>query len=98
VHVIIALLPLLLALIAGKPARSFWRELGSGVAMVGFAMLLLAFMLSGRYRGVSGRVGLALHHTLAVGSHSADRLLTAFWTILAALALLPCCMRAWSSR
>jgi predicted ferric reductase len=181
-YVTIALLPLLLALIAGKPARSFWRELASGLAMVGFAMLLLEFMLSGRYRGVSGRVGidvtmrvhqlaawgvllfllfhpflyavprltpdpmravaslermftsewyrsgviawvilllmvplaalrdrlpfryetwrashglgaalvagLGLHHTLAVGSHSADRWLATFWAILAGLALL----------
>lgn len=57
-YVIIALSPLLLALIAGKPARNFWRELSAGLAMVGFAMLLLEFVLSGRFRGVSGRVGI----------------------------------------
>jgi predicted ferric reductase len=57
-YVIIALLPLLLAVIAGKPARSFWRELASGLAMVGFAMLLFEFVLSGRFRAVSGQVGI----------------------------------------
>ena len=32
--------------------------------------------------------GFGLHHTLAVGSHSADRLLAAFWIALAGLAIL----------
>lgn len=57
-YVAIALSPLLLALIAGRPPRGFWRELATGLAMVGFAMLLLEFVLSGRFRGVSGRVGI----------------------------------------
>ena len=182
ITIAIALLPLVLALLAGKPARSFWRELSAGLAMVGFAMLLLEFVLSGRFRGVSGRVGIdvtmrvhqlaalgilvfllvhpflyavprlspepmravsfiqrmftmewyrsgviawalllllvpmgffrdrlpfryeiwrashglgalliagfGLHHTLAVGTHSADRLLTGFWIALTGLAVL----------
>jgi predicted ferric reductase len=57
-YVVIALAPLLLAVIAGKPARNVWRELSAGLAMTGFAMLLLEFVLSGRFRGVSGRVGI----------------------------------------
>jgi predicted ferric reductase len=57
-YVAVALAPLLLAVLAGAPARSFWRELGSGLAMVGFAMLLLEFVLSGRFRTMSGRVGI----------------------------------------
>lgn len=178
----IALAPLLLALIAGKPARNAWREFSAGLAMMGFAMLLMEFVLSGRFRGISGRVGIdvtmrvhqlaalgvllfllvhpflyavprlspdpmravavvqgmftmewyrsgviawvlllllvpmgifrdrlpfryelwrashglgaaliagfGLHHTLAVGAHSADRLLAAFWIALAGLAIL----------
>ena len=36
-YVAIALSPLLLALIAGKPARNVWRELSAGLAMMGFA-------------------------------------------------------------
>jgi predicted ferric reductase len=50
--------PLLLALLAGKRARNFWRELSAGLAMLGFAMLLLEFVLSGRFRTISGRVGI----------------------------------------
>ncbi len=57
-YVVLALSPLLLALLAGKPGRNFWRELSAGLAMVGFAMLLLEFVLSGRFRAFSGRVGI----------------------------------------
>ena len=57
-YVVIALTPLLLAVIAGKPARNVWRELSAGIAMTGFAMLLLEFVLSGRFRTISGRVGI----------------------------------------
>ena len=42
------------------PARNFWRELSSGLVMVGFAMLLAQFLLSGRFRQISGRVGIDL--------------------------------------
>lgn len=55
---VVALAPLLLALIGGRPAREFWRELAAALAMVGLAMLLLEFALSGRFRSVSGRVGI----------------------------------------
>lgn len=57
-YVALALSPLLLALLAGKPGGNFWRELSAGLAMVGFAMLLLEFVLSGRFRAFSGRVGI----------------------------------------
>jgi predicted ferric reductase len=70
-YVLIALAPLSLAYLAGTPARNFWRELASGLAMVGFAMLLLEFVLSGRFRGVSGRVGIdvtmRVHQLAALG-------------------------------
>jgi predicted ferric reductase len=57
-YIVLAAAPLLLALIAGKPARNAWRELSSGLAMVGCAMLLFEFVLSGRFRSFSGRVGI----------------------------------------
>ena len=67
----IALAPLLLALIAGKPVRNAWRELSAGLAMMGFAMLLMEFVLSGRLRGISGRVGIdvtmRVHQLAALG-------------------------------
>lgn len=50
--------PLLLALAQGRPLRNPWRELGSALVMVGFAMLLAEFLLSGRWRLLSGRAGI----------------------------------------
>ena len=50
------------ALAAQQPlARRPWlAELSSGLAMAGFAVLLLEFALSGRYRRLSARVGMDL--------------------------------------
>ncbi|MCB1811792.1 MAG: hypothetical protein KDK04_08765 [Candidatus Competibacteraceae bacterium] len=59
-YLIIALLPLLLAYLQGLPPRPFADELSSALAMVGFAMLLLEFVLSGRFKIVSGRIGMDL--------------------------------------
>jgi hypothetical protein len=59
-YVVIGLAPLVLAQLQGLPARNFWRELSSGLVMVGFAMLLVEFVLSGRFRPVSGKVGIDL--------------------------------------
>jgi predicted ferric reductase len=59
-YVAIVLMPLVLALIQGRPARGLFRELSSGLVMVGFAMLLVQFLLSGRFRAISGRVGIDL--------------------------------------
>lgn len=70
-YLLIALAPLALAALLGAPARNPWRELASGLAMVGFAMLLLEFVLSGRFHGVSGRVGIdvtmRVHQLAALG-------------------------------
>lgn len=57
-YVAIGLAPLVLAQLQGLPTRNFWRELSSGLVMVGFAMLLVEFLLSGRLRPVSGRAGI----------------------------------------
>lgn len=54
----VALLPLLLSAVQGLPLRSVWRELSSGLVMVGFALLLVQFLLSGRFRQISGQVGI----------------------------------------
>lgn len=59
-YVLLGLTPLLLAQIQGLPSRNFWREFSSGLVMVGFAMLLVEFLLSGRVRRVSGKVGIDL--------------------------------------
>jgi len=57
-YVVIALLPLGLAAWQGLPPRPFRDELATALAMVGFSMLLVEFVLSGRFRQVSGRIGI----------------------------------------
>jgi predicted ferric reductase len=59
-YVVVALIPLALSALQPLPARNVWRELSSSLVMVGFAMLLAQFLLSGRFRQISGRVGIDL--------------------------------------
>lgn len=59
-YVGIALAPLGLAYAQGLSPRSFWDELSSGLALVGFSMLLIEFVLSGRFKTVSGGIGIDL--------------------------------------
>ncbi len=76
----LGLLPLALAALQGLAARDFWRELSSGLAMVGFTMMLAQFLLSGRFRRLSGKVGIDLtmrFHQLAA------------WSVLAFVLLHP---------
>jgi predicted ferric reductase len=79
-YVGIGLLPLVLAAAQGLPARNVWRELSSGLVMVGFAMMLVQFLLSGRFRQFSGKVGIDLtmrFHQLAA------------WTVLVFILVHP---------
>ncbi|MDZ7829519.1 MAG: ferric reductase-like transmembrane domain-containing protein [Halofilum sp. (in: g-proteobacteria)] len=57
-YLLIAVLPLLLAAAAGAGHRPGLQELGSAVAMVGFAVLLLEFVLSGRFAALTDPVGM----------------------------------------
>ena len=57
-YVAIALVPLILAALQGRAPRGFWRELSTALVMIGFVALLLQFLLSGRFREISGRVGI----------------------------------------
>lgn len=57
-YLALALLPLALAAAQGLPRRPWLDELSSGLAMAGFAVLLLEFALSGRTRRLSARVGM----------------------------------------
>lgn len=54
----LCLLPLLLAAAQGEPWRNAFRELSSGLVMVGYVMTLLQFLLSGRFEWLSGRTGI----------------------------------------
>lgn len=57
-YVVVAVLPLILAAHAGTGGRPGLQELGSAVAMVGFAALLVEFVLSGRLRALTDPVGM----------------------------------------
>ena len=50
--------PLILAIAQGQPPRTFWDEIASGLAMTAFAILLVEFVLSGRFRTISKRIGM----------------------------------------
>jgi len=59
-YLLIVLAPLALAYLQGLPPRSFSDELSSALVMVAFAMLLMEFLLSGRFKSVSGSTGIDL--------------------------------------
>jgi len=59
-YVAVALTPLGLAYAEGLQPRGITDELSAALAMVAFAMLLMEFVLSGRFRTVSGRTGIDL--------------------------------------
>jgi predicted ferric reductase len=58
VYVGLALAPLTLAYAQDKPPRPIWDELSSGVALTAFSILLVEFLLSGRFHSISKRIGM----------------------------------------
>lgn len=54
----IGLAPLALALAGGEAPANRWREFSAALAMSGFALLLLQFVLSGRFFVLSGDAGI----------------------------------------
>ncbi|WP_139150689.1 ferredoxin reductase family protein [Halofilum ochraceum] len=58
VYVLVALLPLAVAVVAQAPGRPGLGDLASSIAMVGFAALLLEFAFSGRFRLLTDVVGM----------------------------------------
>jgi predicted ferric reductase len=57
-YLAVTLLPLALAWLGARPPRSIWDELASGAGMLAFSVILVEFMLSGRFRTISGRIGM----------------------------------------
>lgn len=57
-YLLIALVPLGIAYTQGVPARPVLDEVSSALAIVAYAILLVEFVLSGRFRMISGRMGI----------------------------------------
>jgi predicted ferric reductase len=57
-YIALCLLPLVLATLQGHPARNVFRELSSGLVMVGYVMTLVQFQLSGRLGWLTGQIGI----------------------------------------
>ena len=57
-YLAIAIAPLALSWLQKLPPRPFWDEVASGLAMTAFAILLVEFVLSGRFRAISARIGM----------------------------------------
>ncbi|GHF37187.1 ferredoxin reductase family protein [Seohaeicola zhoushanensis] len=58
IYLAITLAPLGLSAFSGRPARSLWDELASGAGMLAYAIILAEFLLSGRFRSISRRIGM----------------------------------------
>lgn len=54
----ICLLPLLLAWLGARPARSFPDELATGAGMLAFSIILIEFIISGRFKSIADQFGL----------------------------------------
>jgi len=54
----VTLSPLALAWLGARPARSLWDELASGAGLLAYAIILVEFVLSGRFRSISARIGM----------------------------------------
>ena len=54
----VTLLPLALAWLGARPPRTVPDELASGAGMLAFAIILVEFVLSGRFRKISARIGM----------------------------------------
>jgi predicted ferric reductase len=56
--VALTLLPLLAATLSGVEPVDAWTEFGSGLALIAAALVFLQFLSSGRFEGLSGKVGI----------------------------------------
>ena len=69
-YLLLSATPLFIAVCQGWPFRSFPNELASSFGLIGFTWLLLSFLLSGRFRAISGQIGIdktmRLHQLMAI--------------------------------
>lgn len=91
-YLTITVAPIVLAWHQGLPPRPFLDELSSALAMTGFAILLVEFVLSGRFRAISDPAGIDLtmrfHQLLA-------RMVVLFAFLHPVLYTLPLTERPW---
>ncbi len=57
-YLVLVSVPLVLSWVTGGPPRPFHQELASGLGILAFSMILLEFILSGRFRIISNDVGM----------------------------------------
>ncbi|AKV95458.1 hypothetical protein DXI23_09995 [Marinobacter flavimaris] len=58
VYLFAVTLPLILSAWVGGPPRQFHQELASGLGILAFSMILMEFILSGRFKAISNGVGM----------------------------------------
>lgn len=63
-YLVIVAVPLLLSWLTGGPPRPFHQELASGLGILAFSIILLEFILSGRFKSVS--IGIGMDVTMRV--------------------------------
>ncbi len=51
-------LPLIVSWLVGGPPRAFYQELASGLGILAFSMVLMEFVLSGRFKSISNGIGM----------------------------------------
>jgi predicted ferric reductase len=59
-YLLLALAPIAIAAALPLEPRPFWDEVASALGLAALSIMCLEFMLSGRYRTVSGRIGIDL--------------------------------------
>jgi len=57
-YLVAVTLPLILSRLIGGPPRPFHQELASGLGILAFSMVLMEFVLSGRFKSISNGVGM----------------------------------------
>lgn len=57
-YLLISALPFFLAAYQGLPLRAFPNEFATSFGLIGFTWILLSFLLSGRFRTISGQIGI----------------------------------------
>lgn len=69
-YLFLSALPICLAALQGLPVRSFSNEFASLLGLLGFTWMLLSFLLSGRFRMITGQIGIdktmRLHQLMAI--------------------------------